>query len=116
MESFTQKIKIGSRASKLALVQVEEVRSLLKEKGIKISFARRTYSTRGDQNKTVSLTASPADDFFTDALDTALLNNEIDAAIHSAKDLPQPLPAGVRIFFLPPSPPRNPKSGGEETT
>ena len=104
MESFTQKIKIGSRASKLALVQVEEVRSLLKEKGIKISFARRTYSTRGDQNKTVSLTASPADDFFTDALDTALLNNEIDAAIHSAKDLPQPLPEGLTIFALTASP------------
>lgn len=93
-------LRAGSRASKLALVQMDEVRSLLKKKGVKISFNLKTYSTRGDKNKTVSLTTSPADDFFTDTLDAALLNNEIDVAIHSAKDLPQTLRGGLSIFAL----------------
>lgn len=93
-------LRAGSRGSKLALVQVEEVRSLLKKKGVKISFNLKTYSTRGDKNKTVSLTTSPADDFFTDTLDAALLNKEIDVAIHSAKDLPQTLRDDLTVFAL----------------
>ena len=94
------KIKVGSRGSKLALVQVDETQALLKEKGIEVSFDRKTYSTRGDKDKTVSLTTSPADDFFTDTLDDALLAGEIDVAIHSAKDLPQTLRKGLAIFAL----------------
>ncbi len=100
MESCIQKIKVGSRSSKLALVQVDEVQSLLKEKGIEVSFDRKTYPTRGDKDKTVSLTTNPADDFFTDTLDTALLNKEIDVTIHSAKDLPQTLRDGLAVFAL----------------
>ena len=96
----TSKIKVGSRSSKLALVQVNEVQALLEEKGIAVSFDRKTYSTRGDKDKTISLTTSPADDFFTDTLDDALLAGDIDVAIHSAKDLPQKLRDGLAIFAL----------------
>jgi len=93
-------LRVGSRASKLALAQVDEVRSLLANKGTNITFDHKTYSTQGDKNKTVSLTTNPADDFFTDALDTALLAGDIDVAIHSAKDLPQTLRDGLMIFAL----------------
>jgi len=96
----TQKIKVGSRGSKLALVQADEVQTLLKEKAIEVSFDLKTYSTRGDKDKTVSLTTNPADDFFTDALDEALLAGEIDVAVHSAKDLPQELRDGLAVFAL----------------
>ena len=98
------KIRIGSRGSKLALVQVDEAQALLKEKGIEVSFDRKTYSTRGDKDKTVSLTTNPADDFFTDTLDAALLAGAIDVAVHSAKDLPQKMREGLAIFALTASP------------
>ena len=93
-------LRVGSRGSKLALVQVEEVQSLLAGKGTNIPFDRKIYSTRGDENKAVSLTTSPADDFFTDTLDAALLTGDIDVAVHSAKDLPQTLRDGLAVFAL----------------
>lgn len=96
----TPKVRVGSRGSKLALVQVDEAQTLLKGKKIEVSFDRKTYSTRGDKDKTVSLTTSPADDFFTDTLDDALLAGDIDVAVHSAKDLPQTLRKGLTIFAL----------------
>lgn len=94
------KLNAGSRGSKLALVQVDEALALLAQKGIKLRVERKIYSTRGDQDKTVSLTSAPADDFFTDALDDALLAGDIDVAIHSAKDLPQEMRDGLMIFAL----------------
>ncbi len=99
-----KKIRVGSRASRLAVVQVDEIQSLLKGKGIRDVFEHKTYSTRGDRDKTTSLTANAGDDFFTDTLDDALLSGEIDAAIHSAKDLPQTLREGLTVFALTASP------------
>ncbi|MBI5416153.1 MAG: uroporphyrinogen-III C-methyltransferase [Candidatus Omnitrophica bacterium] len=104
MKSRVQKIKVGSRASRLAVVQVGEVQALLKGKGIRVVFEHKTCSTRGDRDKTTSLTANAGDDFFTDALDDALLAGEIDAAIHSAKDLPQTPREGLTVFALTASP------------
>lgn len=98
------KIRVGSRGSKLALIQVEEVRSLLEKAGRAVSFEGKIYSSRGDKDKTVSLTTRPADDFFTDTLDEAILANAIDVAVHSAKDLPQTLREGLEIFALTASP------------
>ena len=83
---------------------MDETQALLKEKGIEVSFDRKTYSTRGDKDKTVSLTTGPADDFFTDTLDDALLAGDIDVAVHSAKDLPQKLRDGLAIFRPYPQP------------
>lgn len=100
MPSDSLIIKVGSRGSKLALVQADEAQALLKKKGIEVSFDRKTYSTRGDKDKTVSLTTNPADDFFSDTLDDALLTGEIDVAVHSAKDLPRTLRKGLAIFAL----------------
>jgi uroporphyrinogen III methyltransferase/synthase len=93
-------LKIGSRPSPLALVQVEEVLKELKEQGISISSVVIKYDTKGDRDKTTSLTSNPADNFFTDALDEALLNGEVDITIHSAKDLPKVLKFGLKIFAL----------------
>ena len=77
-------IKIGSRKSPLALAQVEEILTALKPVPI---YQLITYATTGDKDKITPLTKRPADDFFTDALDNALLLKEIDIAIHSAKDI-----------------------------
>ena len=59
--------------------------------------------TTGDKDKTTPLTESP-DDFFTDAIDRALLEGKADIAVHSAKDLPQNLPEGFKDLCINPRP------------
>ena len=103
-ESNKNTVKVGSRDSRLALLQVDEIETLLKKKGAALKFARKVYRTTGDKDKTTSLIANTADDFFTDTLDEAVLDREIDIAIHSAKDLPQKIRDGVEIFALTQSP------------
>jgi uroporphyrinogen III methyltransferase / synthase len=93
-------LKIGSRSSRLALIQVEEVLALLKEKGISFPFKHILFKTAGDRDKKTSLVKNTQDDFFTNTLDRALLKNEIDLAIHSAKDLPQRLHPELSVFAL----------------
>ncbi|OGX25815.1 MAG: hypothetical protein A3D10_08790 [Omnitrophica WOR_2 bacterium RIFCSPHIGHO2_02_FULL_48_11] len=93
-------IKVGSRGSPLALAQVKEVFSYLAKQEIMVEYKQVIYQTRGDQDKTTSLMINPAENFFTDTLDQALLKGDIDIAIHSAKDLPQPLHKDLKIFAL----------------
>ena len=84
----TDFIRIGSRPSRLAVVQVEEVVNLLKSRGLNLQYHLTILKTAGDRDKSTPLTANLADDFFTDSVDQALLKGRIDVAIHSAKDLP----------------------------
>ena len=95
-----QNLTIGSRNSQLAQVQVREVFDLLAQKGVRSNYSPVTFKTKGDKDKVTSLTTNPADDFFTDTLDMAVLSGKIDIAIHSAKDLPQHLREGLSIFAL----------------
>lgn len=91
-------IKIISRQSALALLQVEEVLSLLKRD---IEYEVIKTSSFGDQHKEISLMEpSLAADFFTRELDSAILEHRADIGIHSAKDLPYPLPAGIEVIAL----------------
>jgi len=98
-EQPSKTIRAGSRSSRLALLQVEEIESLLKAQGMTAAFEKVRFETKGDRDKTTPL-AQSADDFFTDVLDQALLDGKIDIAIHSAKDLPQNLHPGLKIFVL----------------
>jgi len=93
-------IKVGARSSRLAVAQIEEVHSFLSKHGIKVKFDHCYYETAGDHDKKTPLTLHLADDFFTDTLDQAVLNQEIDLAIHSAKDLPQNMREDLCIFAL----------------
>ncbi len=86
---------VGARSSKLSHAQVEEVQSELG-----ISFAVKWVQTMGDLDQTTSLRNMEKSDFFTRELDQMLIHGEIDAAIHSAKDLPEPLPKGLKIAYL----------------
>ena len=94
-------IKIGARPSKLSLKQVEEVieklRSLTK---VSYTFEIKTYKTTGDIDKETSISEIEGSDFFTDTIEKALLNNEIDVAVHSAKDLPDVIPKGLKIVAI----------------
>ena len=94
-------LKIGSRPSRLAIAQVQEILGSVGAYGhTPLQYELITFKTQGDKDKKTSLTRQPGDDFFTDTLDQALLKDDIDIAVHSAKDLPQRIPVGLEIFAL----------------
>lgn len=80
-------ITLGSRGSQLAVRQTEQVRTLLGARWPRLVIQIRTYTTSGDEHLDVPFTAL-ADDAFTDQLEQALRRGEIDAVVHSYKDLP----------------------------
>lgn len=90
------RIKIGARPSLLALKQVEEIQRLLP--GIK--FDSTLIKTKGDKDKVTSLSLRENTDFFTYEIEESLLNREIDAAIHSAKDLEENIPQDLVIAVM----------------
>lgn len=88
-----RRIRIGTRASRLALEQVNEVvrRFGIGEHEIVV------YDTSGDIDKDTPIAEVEGTDFFTDRIERALLKKEIDLAVHSAKDLPDRIPEGLMI-------------------
>jgi|DewCreStandDraft_4_1066084.scaffolds.fasta_scaffold09497_4 uroporphyrinogen III methyltransferase/synthase len=82
------KIKIGCRKSKLAQIQALEIIKMLKKIDNKLEFEIIGIETTGDKDKKTSIEKVEGTDFFTKEIDLALLNKEIDVAVHSAKDLP----------------------------
>lgn len=85
----------GARSSPLSRAQVEEI-----QKEFDLFFNVIWVKTRGDFDQKTSLRGLEKSDFFTRELDQMLLDGEIDIAIHSAKDLPDPLPKGLKIAAL----------------
>ncbi|MES2767067.1 MAG: hydroxymethylbilane synthase [Bacteroidota bacterium] len=90
-------IIIGSRGSKLALIQSEYVRGLLKSAHPEIEFEIKIISTTGDKILNVPLSQIGDKALFTKELETAMLAGEIHMAVHSLKDLPTRLPEGLQI-------------------
>ena len=90
------KIKIITRRSNLALEQVSEVISLFPE----LDFEIIHCDSYGDIYKDISLLTNTDSDIFTRELDSALLKNTDDIAIHSAKDLSIPIPYGLEVIAL----------------
>jgi hydroxymethylbilane synthase len=93
-------INVGARGSALSRAQVDEVLRELQRFHPKIIFSPRFSETKGDLDKKTSLRDLPKDDFFTKEVDDLLLKGFVDAAIHSAKDLPEPLPKGLMLVAL----------------
>nr|NQU90534.1 uroporphyrinogen-III C-methyltransferase [Bacteroidota bacterium] len=94
------RLKIVTRSSNLAIKQVEEVMVLLPN----VTYGILKIQSYGDKHKEISLFTNTPTDFFTRELDEAILSGEGDIAIHSAKDLPYPLPAGLDVIALTDSP------------
>lgn len=90
-----RKIKIGTRDSKLALWQANQVKNKLQELGLDTELVY--IKTKGDLDLNTPLNQMQNIGIFTKALDDALLNNEIDIAVHSCKDLPTTSPDGLRL-------------------
>ncbi len=93
-------LKAGTRPSALALTQTRTALDRMENMLEGIAFKMVQITSVGDTDRTTDLRESPAD-FFTRELDTALLNGEVDLAVHSAKDLPEPMPKNIAWFWLP---------------
>ena len=88
-------IKIGTRGSKLALWQARYTQEKLKEIGVSSELV--IIKTKGDQIQHLSFDKLEGKGFFTKEIEEALLNGQIDLAVHSMKDLPTTSPAGLVV-------------------
>ena len=91
-------IRIATRGSALALAQANMVLAQLRAAFPGESFELQIIKTTGDKLQTASL-ASPnlPKGLFTKEIEEALLNGQADLAVHSLKDLPTELPAGLQL-------------------
>jgi hydroxymethylbilane synthase len=86
-------IRIGTRDSQLAQWQANEVKRLLALRGYTSELV--SIKSEGDLDLQTPLYEMGVEGIFTRSLDTALLNNQIDLAVHSMKDVPIVLPVGL---------------------
>jgi len=87
-------LRIGTRDSQLAVWQATLVQGLLKDSGIASELVY--MKSEGDVDTITPLYALGVTGVFTKTLDAALLNNRIDIAVHSMKDVPTQLAKGIR--------------------
>jgi len=94
-------ILLGTRGSRLAMVQAEEVKKLLQERFPELHVHIKVIKTEGDQNPDASLSSFGGRGAFVQSIEKALLKKEIDIAVHSLKDLPSNLPKGLILGASP---------------
>lgn len=95
-------IIVGTRGSKLALAQTQLVADALRATDPTLEVHVEIITTKGDAVIDVPLSKIGDKGLFVKELEIALLNREIDMAVHSAKDLPSSLPAGLMLgAFMP---------------
>jgi hydroxymethylbilane synthase len=86
---------LGTRGSRLALVQAEECATTLRAAGVEVEV--RVIRTTSEHLPDTPLAVIDQRDVFTRQLDEALLSGEIDLAVHSLKDVPTELPEGISL-------------------
>jgi hydroxymethylbilane synthase len=92
-----RKIIIGSRGSKLAAVQAELVLAKLRETAPGLEASITKITTKGDRDDNTPLDNFAQQGIFVKELEKALIDGEIDLAVHSLKDLPTEIPAGLSL-------------------
>lgn len=93
-------VTVATRASPLARVQVKEVLEEIRGYHPEIVFEIQAVETYGDRDRSTSLRTLGSTDFFTREVDALVLNGTCRISIHSAKDLPDPLPIGLKLVAL----------------
>lgn len=92
-------LRLGTRGSKLALCQTEQVASRLKQFFPDRSFTTVVIRTHGDRKQTQSLVNSETG-IFVRELESALENGHIDVAVHSLKDVPTDPVSGMTLMAV----------------
>ncbi|AAB85372.1 MULTISPECIES: hydroxymethylbilane synthase [Methanothermobacter] len=91
----------GTRGSRLALVQTNHVIEMLSEV-CKEKIEKKIIKTKGDRIRDSQLYSMDSRGLFTRELDMAVLNEEVDLAVHSLKDVPSDLDPDLAIAAVPP--------------
>jgi len=92
--------KTGTRSSNLAVIQSRNLVKNFNELFPEIKWEILESSSPGDRDRKTDLRETPGN-FFTIDLDDLVRNGQLDCAIHSAKDLPDPIPEDIDWFWLP---------------
>lgn len=87
-------LRIGTRESNLAIWQATQAKELLEKEGVAAELV--PIKSEGDIDLKTPLYEMGVQGIFTRSLDIALLNNKIDIAVHSMKDVPTQLPEGLQ--------------------
>lgn len=95
-----RKLIIGTRGSKLALWQANYVAKLLREH-YPVETELKTIKTQGDKILDVPLAKVGGKGLFVKEIEVAMMNGDIDLAVHSMKDVPTELPDGLGIVSMP---------------
>ncbi|MBD1381185.1 hydroxymethylbilane synthase [Metabacillus arenae] len=96
-----RKIIVGSRRSKLALTQTNWFIDQLRQLGLPFEFEVKEIVTKGDRILDVTLSKVGGKGLFVKEIEQAMLDGEIDMAVHSMKDMPAVLPEGLTIGCIP---------------
>jgi uroporphyrinogen III methyltransferase / synthase len=100
MQNSEKVLLTGARDSKLSKAQTRQAITKLEQLVSKLKFSPVWMSSPGDRDRTIDLRKT-SPDFFSRDLDDAIINQEIDCAIHSAKDLPEEINENLDVIFLP---------------
>lgn len=96
---MTSSVTIGTRGSQLALWQAQYVKQQMSQHSPDVEIKIKIIKTTGDTIQNRSLVGL-GKGVFTKEIESALLNGEIDLAVHSLKDLPTELPDGLQIAAI----------------
>ncbi len=93
-------IVVGSRGSKLALIQAELVAAKIKEANPRLEVGITKVVTQGDRDRRTQLDRMTDVGIFVKELEEALLDGRIDVAVHSLKDVPTEIPQELRLVAV----------------
>src|ERR671923_2956296 len=106
-------VRVGSRGSRLALIQAERAAEKLRRPGVEIALVPIT--TAGDRDRTKPFGEIGARGVFVKEIEEALLERRIDVAVHSAKDMTSTDTEGLVVgAYLPREDPRDALCGASE--
>ncbi|MGQ4807910.1 Porphobilinogen deaminase [Candidatus Entotheonellaceae bacterium PAL068K] len=94
-------VRLGTRGSALALWQAHWVAEALRTHHADLSTEIVVIMTTGDKNRRDSLSQLASKGLFVKEIEAALLRQDIDVAVHSMKDMPTELPAGLHLAAVP---------------
>lgn len=90
-------IKIGTRGSKLAIIQTDMVIEALKNKHPEYNYEKVILTTKGDRQTDRPITSFGGKAVFVEEFENAILDGTIHMAVHSAKDMPNPCKEGLCV-------------------
>ena len=99
--TMIKRIRIGTRSSTLALWQANFIKKKIERHFPAIQLSLKHINTQGDIDQASSLTEVGGQGIFTKSIEKALIENKIDLAVHSLKDLPTEMSLSLAVSAVP---------------